>query len=1465
MMRNVRSTAIQRSILVMVAVALAATAAYSVSQQGSKQSSDTIAREYRASGPTLSLRLSQPESGVITGATVQRNPSTGRIARVRGETPVPGARTPREAADRYLRTYARVLGIAPNLRDVQAFFHNTSLTGDHLRYQQVVNGLPVIGATISVHVNKRLAVVRVNNGTVSIKAKAPAARFDNRNGALGAALAALNVPGAPMAAPTASPAIYNDSSRPVPVWLVHIETREPAGSWEILVRESDLKVLRIVNRARFVDGDGMVFVPNPVTTSGQANLTDDNDADSPALNNERVAVKLKDLDGSGFLQGPFCSTAPTDMQPRANEPSLTYNYLRSDDRFEEVMCYYHIDTSQRYIQSLGFTNVNNRVQGMNANGSTADNAWYSPGTGNILTGSGGVDDAEDAHVILHEYGHSIQDNQVPGWGAAHEGGSMGEGFGDYWGVTSFTGIGPNSPAWDVYVATWDAVSYNPGDPAYLRRLDSPKHYPEDMTGEVHADGEIWSACLWQIRDIVGATRADTMILESHFYLSPDAGFVDGATAILDANEALYSGADQDAILQVFVDRGILVDQRITKLSAAYLPCSAGQSVMLSAVLTRVYNGSPVEGKDITFSVAGTVIGIATTDANGLAEQAYTIPLATPPGDIPYEAVFDGDADANASSANAALYVIKLSSIAGSVTDSGAPMNGVTVTGVLAPPTFAAAPNLMIPDDSPAGVEAVAVMRNSGLVGSVEVSVNIQHPSIGDLKIGLIHPDGTMVLLHNEEGGSSDNINTTYPTLTPPAESLDALIGKPLGGPWRLWIADGYPLDAGVLKTWSVKITPQAPLTATATTGPTGSYALNSLEPGTWRLDASQGSSAFAPRSLDVLVPPDKTDANFALDSFTIAGQVTRGGLPLPDTEIILTSPADKTLYVESAPGAPIPDNDTTGIESPIEITEQGTVQSLSVGVQITHPYKGDLEVSLIHPDGTRIRLHNRTGGAGDDIYTTYPDDTTPVEPLSALAGKPVQGVWKLRVRDLALADSGTLNAWSLSLAYRGTTDRTTTTDADGRYAFADCLSGTHTVTPVKAGHPFEPHHSTVVVGPHQLSVDFVSMAQSSSVTVDPATGPIDGSAVLSATLKDSAQQPIAGKTISFSVDGTAAGDGVTDGNGVATAGFVVPVSYALGDHPVQADFAGSIPYMPSSGTGVLTVTPGETRVYGLNRSGAEGDGIDLRAYLMTLNSLTPIEGRNIAFNVNGTDLGEVATDATGRASLAYTVPGPDGAYPMTFTFAGDASFNGSQGQATLTVSASATQMTMADHTGRIGGSVTLKAYLLTDPSNKPVNGRTVDFTVEGTVVGSAVTNASGRALHAYAIADGVGAGVRAIGAVFAGTGGYTGSSASATLTVSKAQVYIWPYARSIRAGSPAALRAYVRRLGDYEWLTGRTIDFSVEGTAVGSATTDGAGIAWFTYSGASGLGTGIYSFTAAFAGDAWVEAGSANGTFKIVP
>ncbi|MBU6950849.1 choice-of-anchor B family protein [Hahella sp. HN01] len=114
-------------------------------------------------------------------------------------------------------------------------------------------------------------------------------------------------------------------------------------------------------------------------------------------------------------------------------------------------------------------------------------------------------------------------------------------------------------------------------------------------------------------------------------------------------------------------------------------------------------------------------------------------------------------------------------------------------------------------------------------------------------------------------------------------------------------------------------------------------------------------------------------------------------------------PTDPDSYENTTPFA-IPDNNGTGISSPIDVTRSGASGTVSVTVDITHTYKGDLVVDLLHPDGTVFNLHNRTGGSADNIQQTFSVD---------VGAKDSAGQWKLRVKDQARRDTGTLNSWGV--------------------------------------------------------------------------------------------------------------------------------------------------------------------------------------------------------------------------------------------------------------------------------------------------------------------------------------------------------------------------------------------------------------------------------------------------------------------
>jgi hypothetical protein len=236
---------------------------------------------------------------------------------------------------------------------------------------------------------------------------------------------------------------------------------------------------------------GRVFFPNPVAQLQDESLTDQKDADYAALQPAYVTVQLTDLNGSGYLCGAWACVYSETGDP-AFSTNGQYLYNRHDDRFEQVMAYYWITTAQRYIQSLGFGStypgIDNRPQLVRLNQLGYDNSFATDHPKlELRFGKGGVDDAEDAEVILHEYGHALHFSSSPTfYGAGEESGAIGEGFGDYW-AADVSNIVASTPD-PACVADWDSTSYTPGPVHCLRRLDTDKMYPADLDGKVHDDG-----------------------------------------------------------------------------------------------------------------------------------------------------------------------------------------------------------------------------------------------------------------------------------------------------------------------------------------------------------------------------------------------------------------------------------------------------------------------------------------------------------------------------------------------------------------------------------------------------------------------------------------------------------------------------------------------------------------------------------------------------------------------------------------------------------------------------------------------------------------------------------------------------------------------------------------------------------------------------------------------------------------
>jgi subtilisin-like proprotein convertase family protein len=132
---------------------------------------------------------------------------------------------------------------------------------------------------------------------------------------------------------------------------------------------------------------------------------------------------------------------------------------------------------------------------------------------------------------------------------------------------------------------------------------------------------------------------------------------------------------------------------------------------------------------------------------------------------------------------------------------------------------------------------------------------------------------------------------------------------------------------------------------------------------------------------------------------------------------------DVGRYTYTYAGPPIPITDNSAFNSTLSVPDAFCIGDVDVEIDITHTFRGDLIVELTSPQGTTVRLHNRTGGSADNLIVTYDQGVVNPDGPGALTdfnGQGAQGVWTLRVSDNAGGDVGSLNLWKLKIAQSGT-------------------------------------------------------------------------------------------------------------------------------------------------------------------------------------------------------------------------------------------------------------------------------------------------------------------------------------------------------------------------------------------------------------------------------------------------------------
>ncbi len=291
----------------------------------------------------------------------------------------------------------------------------------------------------------------------------------------------------------------------------------------------------------------------------------------------------------------------------------------------------------------------------------------------------------------------------------------------------------------------------------------------------------------------------------------------------------------------------------------------------------------------------------------------------------------------------------------------------------------------------------------------------------------------------------------------------------------------------------------------------------------------------------------------------------------------------------------------------------------------------------------------------------------------------------------------------------------------------------------------------------------------------------------------------------------------------------------------------------------------DVQIEPVSTSGPIGGTALLQATLRSFGDGSVIPGQPMYFVVDGQYAGMAFTDPDGVARLEVPIPEGYGAglrWWRAFFFGVMPRFGPDESWGELYVEQAPTGLSTIDRTGTITEPITLRAYLrrLTDGTWLP--GRNVDFAVEGTYVGTGMTNASGRADLNWIIIDGPPS--RPIQADFLGDAGHTASSGTATLTALSWTTRMATFDRTQRITLRTELKCRLLR-SDNVPLYNKTINFYIDGTYIITRPTDVQGYAKYPYYDVpDGAGAGTRTILSEWPGNGGYAAISKTATLTVL-
>ena len=589
-----------------------------------------------------------------------------------------------ESARNYLERHHVAYGLSASLDELVEENVETTPYSTHISYRQVLAGIPVHGARLKVNLDNKNQPTLVLNSTIpqtTFYAETPSPQVT----ASAAADRIDGYAGIEEWRTTEPTLVFTASLDPVLAWLITGWPQGQNGEWEFLVDAKNGAIISAqemsthplmtpiqftpslpgalpindnLNAFGQLTGRGYVFDPDPLSTAGVtygSPYLDNQDASNPQLQEEYIEVDLLDIsqsnDGLYTLTGPHVSNFR--RQPQWGYQLHTSGFLdpagflldRSSLDFEATMVYYHMDKSQRYIQSLNLgRDILNLSFSTNPHGlGSQDNSKFFPDLNFIAFGDGGVDDGEDATVIWHEYGHAILEASAPGLLRGSEGQALHEGWADYWAASYIRDLVDRGT---IPRQDWESLfKWDSGDSAIWdgRTIAFEGTYPEDtrcddgtLSCNIYADGALWATVLMEIFDEIGREKTDRLSLHSHLYLSHPVTFRDAAEAILQADVDLYGGANTQVISSSFLARGLLdISSRAPIVVHESVRSTEQVGGSISSTLEAIGVSAPVNSVQVLFDYGTNPQDTVLADLVSDNQFNFSIPLLDSPGIVRY--------------------------------------------------------------------------------------------------------------------------------------------------------------------------------------------------------------------------------------------------------------------------------------------------------------------------------------------------------------------------------------------------------------------------------------------------------------------------------------------------------------------------------------------------------------------------------------------------------------------------------------------------------------------------------------------------------------------------------------------------------------------------------------------------------------------------------------------------------------